>query len=294
MTEIVQHCPLCGSPSSSPFDERQFRGQQVSNVICRECGLVYQSPRMTEAESRDFYETEYRLLYQGQEGPSPKDLKVQSGRARVTLEFARRHIPATSRLLDIGCSTGILLQQFQQYYHAQVVGVEPGNLYRQYAQASGLEVYASLEELQNTNPAPFSLVSLMHVLEHLPNPVEYLQELRTKLLDPDGWLLLEVPNLYAHDCFETAHLVSFSPHSLLQVVQKAGYRLVARRAHGMPRSTVLPLYLTLVVKPGDNVGVKVKPEHQVKLKRRAGLLRRKVVQRLLPQQAWIPIEKIKS
>ena len=83
MTEIVAHCPLCGASSSAPFDQREFRGQLVTNVICRRCGLVYQSPRMTEAESQAFYEAEYRLLYQGQEGPNPKDLAVQTDRAQV-------------------------------------------------------------------------------------------------------------------------------------------------------------------------------------------------------------------
>ena len=44
---------------------------------------------MTETESQAFYEAEYRLLYQGQEGPNPKDLAVQAARAQVTLEFIR-------------------------------------------------------------------------------------------------------------------------------------------------------------------------------------------------------------
>ncbi len=50
------------------------------------------------------------------------------------------------------------------------------------------------------------LISMFHVLEHLPDPVGYLSALRQKFLEPDGWLLIEVPNLYAHDCFEVAHL----------------------------------------------------------------------------------------
>jgi 2-polyprenyl-3-methyl-5-hydroxy-6-metoxy-1,4-benzoquinol methylase len=292
MTEAVRHCPLCGSQSSLPFDQREFRHHQVSNVICGRCGLVYQSPRMTEAESQAFYQAEYRLLYQGQEGPNPKDLAVQSARARMSLDFTRQHIASASRILDIGCSTGILLRQFRDYYHAQVVGIEPGNTYRQYAQSQGLEIHVSLEALSQAGMSPFSLVSMMHVLEHLPDPVAYLQDLREQYLLPDGWLLLEVPNLYAHDCFEVAHLVSLSAHTLTQMLQKAGYRVVKMRAHGSPRSQLIPLYLTLLAQPGTNLPSSVKPEHLVKLQRRYGFLRRKITERLFPQRAWIPLDKI--
>lgn len=292
MTELVRHCPLCGSDSSLPFDQREFRGHPVSNVICQHCGLVYQSPRMTEAENQSFYEAEYRLLYQGQEGPNPKDLAVQSARARVALDFTRQHIASASSILDIGCSSGVLLRQFQSYYHAQVVGIEPANSYRQYAQSHGLEIHASLDELNQAGMSPFSLVSMMHVLEHLPDPVVYLQDLRQHYLHSEGWLLLEVPNLFAHDCFEVAHLVSFSAHTLTQVLKKAGYQVVQLRAHGFPRSQLIPLYLTLLAQPTTRLPSAVKPDHRVMLHRRYGFLRRKIAERLFPERAWIPLDQI--
>jgi 2-polyprenyl-3-methyl-5-hydroxy-6-metoxy-1,4-benzoquinol methylase len=287
MPEIVNGCPLCGSESRSPFDQRQFRGHPVSNVICRNCGLVYQSPRMSTAERQSFYEAQYRLLYQGQEGPDSKDLAVQAKRAQVTLGIAKQHIYSCARVLDIGCSSGILLQRFRQHYQAQVTGIEPGTGYRLYAQSFGLEVYPTLEELERHNPSPFNLVSMMHVLEHLPQPAEYLQNLRVKYLASDGWLLLEVPNLYAHDCFEVAHLVSYSPHTLTQVVQKAGYRVIQLRAHGKPRSQLIPLYLILLARPDNNSQHTLKPDQLVPAKRRVGFLYRRLVTRLFPHQAWL-------
>lgn len=287
MTEIVQNCPSCGSTASSPFDQREFRGHPVTNKICRGCGLVYQSPRMTDAESHAFYEAEYRLLYQGQEGPNPKDLAVQTARSRVVLDFLHKHVKSSSRILDIGCSTGILLKEFQSYYQAKVFGVEPGKVYRQYAQSLGLEVYSSLDELQLAGDSRFTLVSMMHVLEHLPDPFGYLQNLREKFLEPDGYLLLEVPNLFAHDCFEVAHLISFSTHTLTQVVQKAGYRVVQLRTHGLPRSQRIPLYLTLLAQPDSSAHFSFKPDHLVRTQRRYGFVRRRLVERLFPERAWI-------
>jgi SAM-dependent methyltransferase len=287
MTEIVHNCPLCGSTDRSLFDNREFRGHPVTNVICQSCGLVYQSPRMTDAENLVFYEAEYRLLYQGQEGPNPKDLAVQAARAQVVLDFIRKPIKSPSRILDIGCSSGILLQQFQAHYQSQVYGVEPGNEYRQYAQSLGLEVYSSLEQLQHASLYHFDLVSMMHVLEHLPKPVEYLQNLRNEFIELDSWLLLEVPNLYAHDCFEVAHFISYSAHTLTQLVQKAGYRVVQLHAHGLPRSQLIPLYLTLLAQPDNSSLYSLKPDRRVRLQRRYGFFKRRLVERLFPQRAWI-------
>jgi SAM-dependent methyltransferase len=288
MSELVQGCPLCGTSASSLFDERTFRGYAVSNRICQECGLVYQSPRMTEAESKLFYEAEYRQIYQGQAGPGAQDLAVQKARAEIILNFARRDIKQISRHLDIGCSSGALLERFRAFYQSQAYGIEPGDLYREYARAASLQVYASLDELLLANVGKFDLISMLHVLEHLPDPVVYLQTLREQLLNTTGWLLLEVPNLYAHDCFEVAHLVSFSRHTLFTVVEKAGYQIVHSQLHGLPRSQLIPLYITLIAKPSEKTQFSIKPELLVRQKRQLGFIRRRLVTRLAPQRAWLP------
>ena len=63
---------------SKPFDQRMFRGFLVENCICLDCGLVFQSPRMTEAEMAVYYQAEYRRTYQGTEGPVARDLVIQT------------------------------------------------------------------------------------------------------------------------------------------------------------------------------------------------------------------------
>ena len=287
MSELVTSCPLCSSSASRLFDRRQFRERPVTNVICVGCGLVYQSPRMTAAESQAFYESEYRLLYQGQAGPSPIDLSIQAARATVALDFIQNQVHTCSRHLDIGCSAGLILQKFTGHYQSTAIGIEPGTSYRQYAQSQGLEVHASLEELEQSGLARFDLVTMMHVLEHLPDPVEYLRALGTRHLTQAGWLLLEVPNLYAHDSFEEAHLVSFSAHTLVQVVQKAGFKVIQLKTHGLPRSRLIPLYLSLLAQPDGITGSSPTPARLVRLQRQLGFLRRRVITRLFPRQAWI-------
>jgi 2-polyprenyl-3-methyl-5-hydroxy-6-metoxy-1,4-benzoquinol methylase len=296
MTESVSICPLCGGTGNRLFDQRVFRGFTVTNRICISCGFVFQSPRMTEIELQQFYAAEYRRLYQDSEGPVARDVAVQTRRARELLAFIKPYLAGTeaitedSLFLDIGCSAGKLMEGFARAFGCRVVGIEPGEAYRIEDQRRGLDVYASLEGLKQSGQFPCDLVSLIHVLEHLPDPVQYLEHLRQELIKPGRWLLLEVPNLYAHNCFEVAHLSSFSAHTLTQTLTQAGFEIFALQKHGAPSSRLLPLYITLLAHPASvSLPQAVSSEHGVQLKRRVGMLSRRVLTRLFPSQAWLPI-----
>jgi 2-polyprenyl-3-methyl-5-hydroxy-6-metoxy-1,4-benzoquinol methylase len=287
----VTHCPLCAAAESQLFDRREFRGEQIHNRICSVCGLVFQSPRMTADELNQFYAQAYRQVYQGESGPTKKDLFVQRGRADSLLTFLGRQNVKPSRYLDIGCSSGILLQRFRDHFDCDIIGVEPGDAYRAYAQEQGLDVYPDLKSLRGAGEDRFDLISMAHVLEHIPDPVDYLANLREHHLTPSGLILLEVPNLYAHDSFEIAHMTSFSAHTLWQVIQQAGFEFVALKRHGQPRSEILPLYLTVLARPSAHPDEQkaVVPERNVTLKRRLAMLWRRVLQRLFPHRAWVPL-----
>lgn len=301
MPVIIKQCPLCNSTNHQMFDQRQFRGQSVANRICESCGLIFQSPRMTEEELVNFYQGEYRQVYQGGREPDPKDLLVQEKRAKALLAFCQVEINKITRHLDIGCSAGLLLYEFQKQYGCAPTGIEPDQRYSDYAKSLGLSVFSSLEELkraridlteqQASRPQRYNLISMAHVLEHLPQPVAYLQSLRTELLAQDGWLLVEVPNLYCHDSFEIAHLVSYSAHTLKETLNIAGFSIDKFQAHGAPRSQTLSLYLTALARPNRNVRKSSPtPERNVKLKRRFGLLKRRIYTKIAPGKAWPKIE----
>jgi len=291
MPEDVRTCTLCGSDRSAQFDHRSFRGKKVTNRICLECGLVYQSPRMTEAEAEAFYMEEYRLLYEGSVDPTVRNIIAQRARAESLAVFVQPVIEKLSRHLDIGCSIGILMQRFQKEFYTQPVGIEPGEAHRDQARKEGLTVYASLEELESHEKNRFDLVSMAHVLEHLPDPVGYLAHLREVLLELDSWLLLEVPNLYAHDSFEVAHLYAFSPHTLHEVLRKSGFEIVKFEKHGRPNSTLLPLFLTVLCHPAQLTDPRpIQRERGVVLKRHIGMLRRRILAKLFPQRAWLARE----
>ncbi len=243
-TEAVGQCPCCGGADAEPFERLVFRGVPLRYLLCADCGLVYQSPRIPEAALPDFYATRYRQLYVGQAAPTEQQLAVEQARARHLLDL----LPAGSapRLhLDIGCGSGALLDLSRRQSGCRVVGIEPDDAQRAYAAGRGLPVFASLDGwIQSSGERP-DLISMSHLLEHLNDPVAALKRLSADVLAPDGRLLIEVPNVYWHWALEIAHPLAFGPSTLRATLDRAGFEARTLVAHGVPRSR-LPLYLSVV------------------------------------------------
>ena len=179
------------------------------------------------------------------------------------------------------------MKRFQTHYGCYPVGVEPGDSYRSYTQSQGIEVYADISKVNCELGEHFDLISMIHLLEHISDPIPYLLDLNRQFLDGNGYLLLEVPNLYFHDSFETAHMSSFSSHTLVETLKKSDFSVVTAMRHGAPRSKLLPLYVTVLSKASHNASsLAVKPERMVRWRRELGMLLKRVLLRLLPNQTW--------
>lgn len=290
-------CLLCGSEKNEAFAREESFGFPLTYYQCENCSLVFQSVEESRAADPGFYAETYRKIYQSSEEPTAKDVWVQEHRAEHLVRFVgAQGIDAPERVLDIGASTGILLEAFKRTFNSDIMGVEPGEAYRAYAEEKGITMFDSLEALIATRPEKFDLVSMIHVLEHLPDPVGTLQKIRKELLSENGVLLLEVPNFYVHDSYELAHLACYTPHTLTQAVRQAGFTQVSLHGHGIPRSILLNLYLTLLAKPLPAVEdiPAISSDRFVRTRRRLSFLYRRVIQKLVPGKAWLPLPEAKE
>jgi len=291
-------CQLCGSESHNVFSKVESFGFPLVYYQCEQCGLVYQSLEESQAADPEFYAATYRKIYQDHEHPTAKDLYVQGKRAPYLVQLSNKYFAhPPERILDVGASTGILLETFQKTFNSEVVGIEPGDAYRAYADRKGIRMFPTMEDLMNEQPGHFDLVSAIHVIEHLPDPIASLRMIRENFLSDDGLLMVEVPNLYAHDCYELAHLTCFTPHTLVEVLNQAGFQLLTLRRHGSPRSRLMNLYLTALAKPQSDPSrlPSIRSDRFVLFKRQVGLLYRRFAQKLFPHKAWLPLpgEKIR-
>ncbi len=101
---------------------------------------------------------------------------------------------AEKKVLDIGCGTGDFLKACQQQDWT-TFGVEPNEGARKTAKNKGLTIAESLREL---NGQTFDVITLWHVLEHVPNLTEQIVTLQ-KMLHPNGTLVVAVPNFKSYD-----------------------------------------------------------------------------------------------
>jgi 2-polyprenyl-3-methyl-5-hydroxy-6-metoxy-1,4-benzoquinol methylase len=130
------------------------------------------------------------------------------------------------RLLDVGCGTGDFLK-ISQKNNWKVFGIEPNEKARQIANQKTDNSVFGIEQLFKFNANSFDVITLWHVLEHLPRLEEHLSILH-KLLKPNGTLIIAVPNFKSYDAqyykgFWAAydvprHLWHFSKHSISKLV----------------------------------------------------------------------------
>lgn len=100
-------------------------------------------------------------------------------------------------LLDIGCGTGDFIKVAQQSGW-NITGIEPDEHARAIANNKTNNAVHNLEKLNQLPEKTYDIITLWHVLEHLPNLKEHIQ-LFKKLLKPDGTLIIAVPNYKSYD-----------------------------------------------------------------------------------------------
>lgn len=100
-------------------------------------------------------------------------------------------------LLDVGCGTGDFLLTAKQN-NWKIFGIEPNDQARALAiKKVGTYVY-NVEGSKTFQKEYFDVITLWHVLEHLPNLDEQIQ-LYKSLLKPNGRLVIAVPNYKSYD-----------------------------------------------------------------------------------------------
>jgi len=97
------------------------------------------------------------------------------------------------RLLDVGCFAGTFLKHARQRGF-DVTGVEPfGNAYRYVSEVLRLPVVHGTLPSASFPAAHFSVVSLLDVIEHVPDPVDELREV-LRILRQGGAVVISTPN----------------------------------------------------------------------------------------------------
>ena len=102
--------------------------------------------------------------------------------------------PNKGIILDIGAGTGEFLSVAKNDGW-QTIGVEPSDKAKAIAKSKGVSFVEKTSELENHS---FDVISMWHVLEHVPDLDKQIKELK-RLLKPTGTLIIAVPNFKSFD-----------------------------------------------------------------------------------------------
>lgn len=134
-------------------------------------------------------------------------------------------------LLDIGCGTGEFLVTAKKE-HWTIFGVEPNKQAREKAVSKKLNV---VENLENLGQQKFNVISLWHVMEHLPDLKNQIKKI-TNLLAEEGTLIIAVPNFKSNDAihykeywaaYDTPrHLWHFSQNAISELFKEQNFKII--------------------------------------------------------------------
>lgn len=197
-------------------------------VICQECGAVQKpSDQKWLDETSDIY-ANYSAYFQS-DGIEQAVFDANSGepslRSEVVLDKMSTliEIPKSGDLIDIGCGSGAFLASFSGK-------IDGWNLFGQDLTENHLSHLKSIYNFQKLYTCDiqeitkkFDLVSMVHVLEHIPNPVSALKTAK-KLLKPNGAILIQVPNcrITPLDLLVADHASHFTIRDFKQMLAHAG------------------------------------------------------------------------
>jgi SAM-dependent methyltransferase len=155
---------------------------------CQVCDAVYNASAPSAEELKTYYEQEYIIESSAADAAAAEHRRLfrLPEQIKLTADIAKLN-PAPASVLDIGCERGFFLDEVRRYGY-KVKGVEPSSAAREYCKKIGIDAVASLDQ---TNEQ-FDVIVMWHSLEHFPNPMQTIQDIRSRLAE-GGVLLVRVP-----------------------------------------------------------------------------------------------------
>lgn len=230
-------CPVCNSTNTklwgvgSPQREQWREEDDCSTCQCPECGHGFLDPIPSAEVLNRCYNGLYPA-YDAVHGVS-STLSAEINTARQTNSYRYVEIKPGMRVLDVGCGGGSFLAVCKAL-GAEVMGVEPSLHGVQTCQENDIPVFHGyLTDYLKVMDARFDLVTANHVVEHHPNPVQLLIEMRSAAT-PEGRVWVSAPNWGCstsqilgdkwHSSDLPVHLQHFTMVSLHHALENAGLR----------------------------------------------------------------------
>ena len=232
----ISNCPVCGQKDFSLYLNTKdffFTQEEFSLTKCKNCNLVFTNP-IPENLSK-YYETpDYLSHNTGDNGMLGRIYSILRN-----LNIKRKYnlvnkYNKQGNILDIGCGTGELLRFFKNN-DWNTIGIEPNNSARKFTQSKHNITVFEENKLLTLPLGSFDVISMWHVLEHVPDLHNRLSQV-SKLLKKDGTIFIALPNLLSPDSVKykeywsaldvPRHLYHFTQETFTKLILQHNMKLI--------------------------------------------------------------------
>ena len=217
-------CVNCSSANQKILFTNDRYGFNQKTVICKKCGLIFSNPRMTQNSADFFYKSDlYRNVYQEREMIeiiSSAYEEFEKNPKRPFFDIINSLNLKYQSVCEIGSAGGLNLKLFQ-LAGKDVLGYEPSEFLSNFSKTKGINcINGFIDDVKGE----YDLVIIIHVLEHLLNPIDALKKLRKHI---KRYLFIEVPvSINKLQTIKNVHNCYFSLNTLSQVVTKCGFKRI--------------------------------------------------------------------
>lgn len=236
----INECPVCGSSSWKLWlrpKDYFLTGEEFPIMACEDCGMKVTSPQPEPEKLGAYYHSAGYISHT--DGKTGIFHKTYQWVRKFTLSQKAKLVElqvSKGKILDIGCATGHFLQVMQSH-HWEIAGIEPDAKTREYAQKHlGTEIFDE-GQLDLLPDSAFDAISLWHVLEHVPDLNQRVEQIK-RLLKPRGAVFVALPNHSAYDARHyrefwagydvPRHLHHFVPFTVQALFAKHGFKLTGQ------------------------------------------------------------------
>lgn len=230
--KLMKHraCPICKEDNTKlllSLENFQFfsdstspKQVDINEKQCKSCGAIYLNPCYSNEGFSVLFE-EAGMSYGSSEG-----------RPFEQVEWLNNYelLEDGYKILDIGCGVGDFLISLP--LNIKKVGVDIDNASIEKAKEKNNDIEFICSGFDDfTYDGDIDVITMYHVLEHLPNPLKTLQNLY-KLSNQKTKLVVEVPiieNGNTNDIngfFSVQHLTHFSRNSLKNILAISGWNIL--------------------------------------------------------------------
>jgi SAM-dependent methyltransferase len=209
--------------------------------VCRRCGAAQSViSSQWEDEARAIYDG-YTPYHQGggvEQSVFDSTTGAPNSRSARLLHRLREELelPAQGRFLDVGCGNGNTLRAFNHIAPEWVLaGLDVNERHKETVEAiPGVDALYTGEA--KSVPGEFQVITLIHSLEHIADPVKFLEVLWDKLT-VNGVLVIQVPDCWRNPfMFLVAdHATHFFKPILRDVVATSGYHIAFAEDDWIPK-----------------------------------------------------------